>query len=129
MRIFIIDDDPLSTFLAQTVLTLEEPAHDITAFDSGIEALEVITAGPENAIPELIFLDLNMPIMDGWAFLDALAPLKEKLQERCTIYILTSSLDTADTLRVEEYSIVSGLIHKPITTEDVGIIFSQINAD
>jgi CheY-like chemotaxis protein len=129
MRILIIDDDPLSTFLTQTVITLAEPAHDITVLESGIKALEVMTDAPGEAIPELIFLDLNMPIMDGWAFLDALAPIKEKLQGKCTIYILTSSLDIADTLRVEEYAIVSGLIHKPITTEDVDIVFSQMQVD
>lgn len=124
MKIFIIDDDHLSIFLSKNMLIMEDATLDIKTFLSGAEALDALFASDEDSIPEVMFLDLNMPIMDGWGFLDALAPLKCRLRERCSIYILTSSLDTSDTARLQDYPFVTGLIHKPIKSEDIDIIFS-----
>jgi hypothetical protein len=60
-----------------------------------------------------------MPIMSGWEFLDALASLDPNFQEKCSIYILTSSLDVTDITKSQSYRMVAGLLHKPITTEDI----------
>ncbi|MEJ8804260.1 response regulator [Pontibacter sp. H249] len=127
MRIFLIDDDRLSIFLTESMLALEGLTHKTKSYYSAEEALEALSSGGDDTIPNLIFLDLNMPVMDGWAFLDALAytQLNLKIQKKCRIYILTSSLDLSDTLRTKEYPLVSGLIHKPIKSEDIEFIFSQ----
>lgn len=74
MKAFIIDDDYLSIFVTKNVLALSNVIHDVKAFLSGAEALEALHACSDDNIPEIIFLDLNMPVMDGWEFLDALAP-------------------------------------------------------
>ncbi|RDV15007.1 response regulator [Pontibacter diazotrophicus] len=124
MKIFIIDDDHLSIFLSRNMLAIEDATLDIKTFLSGAEALEVLFASDEDNIPEVMFVDLNMPIMDGWGLLDALSPLEYRLREKCSIYILTSSLDTSDTDRLQNYPFVSGLIHKPIKSEDIELIFS-----
>ena len=119
MKIFIIDDDPLSVFLTENMLILEDGTHEITTFLSGKEALEALYTANEAAIPEWIFVDLNMPIMDGWGFLDALAPIAHLLCKTCSIYVLTSSINIADAHRIKEYPFVSGLIQKPIRSEDI----------
>lgn len=125
MRTFIIDDDQLSLFLTKTLLVLEGKAQDISVFLSASEALQALSLCDDTNFPEVIFLDLNMPIMDGWDLLDALTPLNLRLSKKCSIYILTSSLDISDTDRIKDYPIVSGLIHKPIKGVDIDLVYSQ----
>lgn len=125
MKTYIIDDDQLSIFLTKTLLVLEGEVQQISTFLSGSEALEALHACDEDDIPKVIFLDLNMPVMDGWNFLDALAPLNQRLSKKCSIYILTSSLDVSDTERMKDYPFVSGLIHKPIKSDDISLIYSH----
>ena len=125
MKAFIIDDDQLSTFLTQSLLELEGGVHEVNTYHSAAEALEALHVAAAEHLPEVILLDLNMPIMDGWGFLEALAPLEEKLAGRCLIYILTSSLDSADINRMKAFPIVSGLIQKPISSEDIALVFQN----
>ncbi|MBF9251675.1 response regulator [Pontibacter sp. 172403-2] len=122
MEVFIIDDDELSLFLTENMLLLEDETLGIKGFLSGAEALEALSS---DGIPDLIFLDLNMPVMDGWGFLDALTPLAPGLRKSCNIYILTSSLAPSDAARITKYPFVAGLIHKPIESDELRTIFSQ----
>ncbi|MFD3001610.1 two-component system response regulator [Pontibacter toksunensis] len=122
MKIYIIDDDHLSTFLTMNMLSLEDATHDISTFLIAADALEALQEVHEDNVPELMFVDLNMPVMDGWDFLNALAPMAHRLRERCSIYVLTSSLDVSDTLRLKDYPFVAGLIQKPIRSEDIHIV-------
>ncbi|WP_347159845.1 response regulator [Pontibacter chitinilyticus] len=126
MKIFLIDDDSLSLFLTQRLLMLEG-FKDIRTFLSAEEALEFLASSSVEEIPDVVLLDLNMPGMSGWEFLDALPPLDSKLRGKFSLYILTSSLDVSDTAKSQEYSIVSGLIHKPITPEDIKMIAQQVS--
>ncbi|GAB3537177.1 response regulator [Pontibacter brevis] len=129
MKIFIIDDDHLSIFLTRNMLDLEGTTHTIQTFLSASAALGVLHACTDDTIPDLIFLDLNMPLMDGWDFLEALAPLHEKLDQKCSLYILTSSLDISETNRMQDYPVVTGLLHKPITSEDIQLVFNQFRGN
>ncbi len=126
MKVFIIDDDQLSIFLTQSMLELENVTQSIHTFQSASDALDALHACSENTMPDVVFLDLNMPIMDGWNFLTAIAPLKQRIgEDKCCIYILTSSLDVADITRSKEYPFVSGFLHKPLSSEDISHIYNQ----
>lgn len=78
----------------------------------------------EGELPELILLDLNMPIMDGWEFLDAFIqiPCKQKI----TLYIITSSIDDEDIKKAKTYSNVSNYILKPVTIDGLKAILEEI---
>ncbi|WBA42504.1 response regulator [Hymenobacter canadensis] len=120
MNTFLIDDDSLSNYLTETLLKMEDFSSDIRTFEAADEALAELLQEPEQ--PRVVFLDLNMPLMNGWEFLDALAPYQGRLQGNCRIYILTSSLALADLNRSRHYDLVAGLIHKPIDSGEIRAI-------
>ena len=124
MKVFIIEDEEVSLFLTQQVLINSKVTNEIHSFLSAEEAFRSIQAGSDEDVPDVILLDLNLPVMDGWGFLDALMPHWEGLKKKCRIYILTSSLDSFDEEKAKTHSMVSGLLSKPINRESVRIIDS-----
>ena len=120
---YLIDDDEMSCYLTRFMLKLQNVVAEIITYNEAEEALLAIKTGLEkNNLPNLILLDLNMPNMDGWEFLDALTPLEEKLKAKVQIFILTSSVDPVDEKRSQAYSLVSGFIPKPLSIEAVNLI-------
>jgi CheY-like chemotaxis protein len=127
MKTFLIDDDFVCNYLTEMLLTVEGFSTGISSFVSAEDALSLIERDfPEN-VPDVIFLDLNMPLMSGWQFLDALSLYEEQLEGKCRIYILTSSLDLSDIEHSKAYGLVSGFIHKPLDSQDVQVIAAEIN--
>ncbi len=92
----VIDDDPITVFGIKKMLNLLDVSDTIKTYANGKEAIDDIKNMLDNndAVPEVIFLDINMPIMDGWQFLDEFITLA--LPYRIRINILTSSIDPAD---------------------------------
>ncbi len=128
MLIYLIDDDTISLYLTEQVLRIEGFATDIRTFVAAGEALNLLVSRLPAELPEVIFLDLNMPVMDGWGFLKALGPYAPALHGRCRIYILTSSLAPADTARARDCALVSGIIHKPLDEEEIRAIRAAMEA-
>ncbi|MAZ28485.1 MAG: response regulator [Cytophagaceae bacterium] len=100
----IIDDDPVFVFGAQRMMEITSFCKSIMVFPNGqeaINALEPLMTSNSDNIPDVILLDLNMPIMDGWSFLDAFLEIPS--EKNVTIYIITSSIDPADTEKAKLY--------------------------
>ncbi|GAA3929680.1 response regulator [Hymenobacter algoricola] len=129
MKTYLIDDDDLGIYLTEQLLRAEGFSNSISTFQSARQALDTLVRDKAQDAPQVVFLDLNMPVMNGWQFLDALAPYKDELLGRCHIYILTSSLALADLEKSREYDLVAGLIHKPIDSEEIRAIHSRLEAD
>ncbi|QJX49067.1 response regulator [Hymenobacter taeanensis] len=127
MHIVLIDDDSTSIFLMRLLLQREEFAETITAFQSPEEALGFLQTAAPDQIPQVILLDLNMPVMSGWDVLDALKVEGSEQLSHCCIYILTSSLAQADRLRAEENPLVMRLIHKPLDKSELAVIKAEAN--
>lgn len=125
MRTFLIDDDNLGNYLTESLLRVEGFSSSVQTFESAENALEVLQQRPAE-LPEVIFLDLKMPVMNGWQFLDALAPYADVLRDHCHIYILTSSLALSDLEKAKTYELVTRLIHKPIDVEELRTIRAQL---
>jgi CheY-like chemotaxis protein len=126
-KTFLVDDDAISALLTKHLLEIHHFSEDVTTFHQPEEALNYIIAHNAGELPALILLDLNMPFMSGWEFLDALAPYQQVLLTTTKIFILTSSLEYADELKSKEYPLVSGFIQKPIQPEDIKNIVEAVN--
>ena len=124
MLTYIIDDDNVSLFLTEQILKLEGLITEVRSFTSAEAALACLLRHL-TAPPELILLDLNMDVVDGWGFLAELEPYQADLQG-CCIYFLTSSLAPADIAKARDYTCVAGIIHKPLGEADVVAIQARL---
>jgi CheY-like chemotaxis protein len=113
----IIEDDPTHVYITKRFLKLTGLVESILICSNGKDAFDklkaIISSGEK--LPDLILLDLNMPVWDGWQFLDAFKDIP--VEQQINIYILTSSNSEADVERAKQYNIDSNYIVKPITLE------------
>lgn len=120
--VLLVDDDQVFNLLNQKTLQLLDLATEIYTARNGKEALDLINDYYRGAktIPEIILLDLNMPIMDGFSFIEAFQKLEVPNKERVLIIIVTSSRDPKDLKRAKELGITSYL-SKPLTEQDLRV--------
>jgi CheY-like chemotaxis protein len=114
---YIIDDDKLTVKLMSMIITKSKFCEEIVAFFNPQVALDELKKNCNDPLnlPDVILLDLNMPILDGWQFLDEfiLLPIKKEI----AIFIVTSSIDPVDIEMVKRYDAVKDYILKPINAE------------
>jgi CheY-like chemotaxis protein len=79
------------------------------------------------ALPEIILLDLSMPVMDGWQFLDEFVMLNPRVGKKITIYICTSSISPDDLNKAKSISAVSDYIIKPVSKEKLIEVIEQLD--
>lgn len=116
-KLYIIDDDKLSVKLMSMLIQKNQFCDEINSFYNAQTALEELerNSNDNDKIPDGILLDLNMPVMDGWQFLDEfiLLPIKKEI----SIFIVTSSIDPVDIEMAKKHAFLKGYIMKPITAE------------
>lgn len=119
MLISLIDDDPLYHFIIKKQLYNSGIPGTLLQFYDGQEALEYFISNQGNAenLPDLILLDINMPYIDGWQFLDEIAKLYLAKKDM-KIYIVSSSNSSTDQQKATAYNYLSGYLRKPLSTED-----------
>ncbi|WP_452219173.1 response regulator [Lacinutrix undariae] len=124
---YIIDDDPIFVFGLKKMLEHANFCNEFSVFNNGEDAIEALKPIIKTGVdfPELILLDLNMPIMDGWQFLDEF--IKEKPTKKAIIYIISSSIDPVDIEKAKEYENVSSFVIKPITRDKIKYIAEEIH--
>ncbi len=122
---YVIDDDRIYHFLLKNLFKQNGIEITSTFFNNGQEAIEAIKLNKDTGImPDLILLDVNMPIMNGWQFLEEYAKLAPGLPKISTIYMISSSNDEVDINKAKGYGeIVKDYFLKPICKEDLDKIF------
>jgi CheY-like chemotaxis protein len=126
--VLIVDDDRVYRFAAVKIIAATEMAGNIIECNDGQEALNFIKNNidtPTN-LPDIIFLDINMPVMNGWDFLKAFSVLVHQLPKTIHIYVVTSSIDKTDVERSKEFSVVTDYVVKPVTKETFSKLLSAV---
>ncbi|MET0759301.1 MAG: response regulator [Flavobacterium sp.] len=118
-NLMIIDDDDVFVFLTKKTIALVNVVANIRVFDNGLDSINYIKENWANPdlLPEVIFLDLSMPIMDGWQFLDEYILLEPKIEKEIIIYVISSSISPEDLKKAKSINVVADFIVKPITKE------------
>ena len=120
-NIILIDDDEINNFIVPKLITSIYPNADVRGFLDPFEALYKLSES--DISPEtIVLLDLNMPLMDGWQFLEQLAVKNLK----CNVFILTSSENPFDLELSQKNELVKGFFTKPMTIENVEEIFRSL---
>ena len=120
----IIDDDPIFVYGTKRIIKEVDFAESILVYSNGQDALDGLTkiCEAKEPLPDVIFLDLNMPVLNGWEFLNEFKNCQSKRSKSITIYIISSSVDPRDLERVKDYNQVDNYILKPITPDDLAKI-------
>ena len=114
-RIMIIDDDDVNNFLCSKIISKSGVACDIETHLTGVSALQSMQKANPDDLPDLLFLDINMPVMTGWDFLDEFRKIKLKKKEEIKIIMLSSSIYQKDLDKAEAYSEVTDYVTKPLS--------------
>lgn len=127
ISILLVDDDEINNFISIKLIKKALVYADITACLDGSYAinqlLEIQEKNPEN-LPDYILLDINMPIMNGWEFLDEYKRLGLDPLGKSKIFIISSSVFSNDINKAKSYELVKDFISKPLNVEKIKELFS-----
>src|SRR5690606_6282697 len=117
--ICIIDDDMLYKLLLKKTISNLPVSVDVMCFSNGKDAFELFSNNDIEAseLPDVILLDINMPIMDGWEFMESFIELLPTLPKTISIYIASSSIANQDIEKAKLFKEISGYLVKPIDSE------------
>lgn len=125
----IIDDDTIYVNLVKKIIETKKLCKNLMVFSDGKESIDYFEALlqniDENSIPEIIFLDLNMPVMDGWEFLERFTSIRHKFNKAITLYIVSSSINPIDIDRAKSLKDVHDYLIKPIKIDAIRAIFEK----
>lgn len=119
----IIDDDMIYVYSMKRLFALHD-VNDVLTFQNGEEAIRHFEAADAARIPDVVLLDINMPVMNGWEFLEQFKKIKPMIQKEVTIYVISSSVDDDDMKRAQTYDEVSGYFVKPVSLDNLQQILS-----
>lgn len=125
--IWVVDDDVIYQTIINKLIQKSGVFFINSSFMNGKEAitsLHKIVEDNDN-LPDIILLDINMPVMDGWEFMEELKNLKSKIKNQIKIYIVSSSIAIEDKDKSKTFDCIVGYITKPITINDLLAIVSE----
>jgi len=118
-NLWIIDDDPMTSFYIKRLAELGELAGIISIYNNAQGAVDYLLHHKKSAdhLPDIILLDIYMPEMDGWGFLEAFQKIANQLTKKIEVYIISSSYHPKDVNRAKQIPEVKDYFQKPVTLE------------
>lgn len=119
--IWVIDDDPIFTFLTETQLSELYSHVNVHSFSNGHEAYEeLIKRITEEAdLPDLILLDINMPVMDGWEFIEEYKAIMGQFDQQVFVFMVSSTIDINEIEMAKNHENIEGFISKPLVMDEL----------
>ena len=119
-KVMLVDDQEISNFIMRKYLNICFPDLEVVEFTNPAEALDAL----ENQDPDVVFLDLNMPLMNGWQFLDTMG--ERNLTRK--VLVLSSSIDPMDAVKAGSYKYVVRFCEKPLNKETLPEMIEEAKA-
>ena len=122
--VMLVDDNDTDNFISKRIIEITKFAQEVEIKNSGKSALEYLEENKNDPsrLPDLIFLDINMPIVDGFVFLYEFDKFNETLKEKCKVIILSSSDNKRDIDKIINNNHVIKFITKPLTENSLSEI-------
>ncbi len=124
--VLLVEDDPITILVCDRIIKMNAFSEVVKSCENGKVAMDYLNAsksGNDGVIfPEIIFLDINMPVMNGWDFLEEFEKSKDSLPYMPRIFILSSTVDPEDYSRAKAYTSVENFISKPLSKESLDLI-------
>jgi len=115
-QLYLVDNDQVYQFTLRKCIELSEEDVELKVFNNGFEAISELRKHQEQeSLPDLIFLDLRMPMLDGWGFLKEYSKFYESMSKKPDLYFMTSSINQDDREKALHYDEVTGFLEKPHT--------------
>lgn len=124
-KVVLIDDDQVNNFVCESIIRSERFADEVVSFEWAEDALAYLKKSveqPAQSFPDLIFLDINMPGMDGWSFIDEYRQLPKEYLDNCCLFMLSSAVDRKDIISAKSYEEVKDFFSKPLSPEILSFI-------
>ena len=124
----LVDDDDTFVYITKKIIEKSNVVKEVKVFSNGLDAIVYLKSNLNSSymLPEVIFLDLSMPIMDGWQFLDEFVTIESDHTKKITIYICSSSISPHDISRAKNISAVTDFIIKPVTKDKFADIIMNL---
>ncbi|MES2389748.1 MAG: response regulator [Bacteroidota bacterium] len=128
--VMIIDDDAVNNTVCSLIINRAQFAASVSTFLRASDALASLRESmkKQDTLPDIIFLDINMPVMNGWDFLDEFTPMIPLLPKPIMLYMLSSSVYHEDVSKARAYPIVRDYLPKPLTANILNRIREEIEA-
>lgn len=128
LHILIIDDDEINNFIAVKLIDKLPVKSSVDTRLNGLDGINYIIErlNSQDELPDIIFLDINMPIMNGWEFLDEFEQIKSEIKKPIHINMLSSSVYNDDISKAKTYDTVDKFISKPLTVEKIRDLYISL---
>lgn len=126
MNFIIVDDSKLDCFITEKLIQNTGICADLKSFIEPLKGLEYIGSNPASDLKTVLIVDIYMPLMNGFEFIEAFEKLPEEIRQNYMVYMLSSSINENDMNRVANYKSVRNFLNKPLR---IDLLMNLINKE